>query len=307
MEIRNLLSFVQVAELNSFTRAAAALGYSQSTVSFQIKQLEEELGCLLFERVNHTITLTEKGAELLEFAQRISRMTEEFNQSLNEGKPMEGHIRILAPSSVCEEMMLKNYMELHKSYPGISLKFTSADTYDMFGMLDKNEADLMLTLDTHIYKRDYVIAKEEPVSMHFVTGRGSVYDTGRAVTLSELSEMPFLLTEKNAGYRRSLDAALAERSLEIVPILELERTDIITEMLSRGAGVSFLPDFVTERGVREGQLVYLDVPEAQFDIWKQLIYHKNKWLSRTLSALIEFIKEHEFGAEGGKNNSKNKK
>ena len=157
MEIRNLLSFVQVAELNSFTRAAAALGYSQSTVSFQIKQLEEELGCLLFERVNHTITLTEKGAELLEFAQRISRMTEEFNQSLNEGKPMEGHIRILAPSSVCEEMMLKNYMELHKSYPGISLKFTSADTYDMFGMLDKNEADLMLTLDTHIYKRDYVI------------------------------------------------------------------------------------------------------------------------------------------------------
>ena len=55
MEIRNLISFVHVAELNSFTKAADVLGYSQSTISFQIKQLETELGCLLFERINHSI------------------------------------------------------------------------------------------------------------------------------------------------------------------------------------------------------------------------------------------------------------
>lgn len=191
-------------------------------------------------------------------------------------------------------MMLANYMEFHKKYPGISLKFTSMDTYEMFRMLDQNEADLMLTLDRHIYKSDYVIAKEEPVGMHFVTGAGSPYDTGRAMTLSEIAEMPFLLTERNAGYRRSLDEALAERSLEIKPILEMDRTDIIVEMLSKGAGVSFLPDFVTKEGVRLGKLRYIDVPEISFDIWKQLIYHKNKWLSKGLGALIEFIKDNEF-------------
>ena len=69
MEIRNLITFVQVAELNSFTKAAKALGYSQSTVSFQIKQLETELNCMLFERINHTISLTEKGREVLAYAQ----------------------------------------------------------------------------------------------------------------------------------------------------------------------------------------------------------------------------------------------
>ena len=56
MEIRNLITFVHVAELNNFTKAAKLLGYSQSTVSFQIKQLEDELNCLLFERINHTIS-----------------------------------------------------------------------------------------------------------------------------------------------------------------------------------------------------------------------------------------------------------
>ena len=66
MEIRNLMTFIHVAELNSFTKASRALDYSQSTISFQIKQLEDELGYLLFERINHTISLSEKGRELLE-------------------------------------------------------------------------------------------------------------------------------------------------------------------------------------------------------------------------------------------------
>ena len=82
MELRNLITFVYVAELGSFTKAAQQLDYSQSTVSFQIKQLEDELGCLLFERINHTITLTERGHELMSYAHRIRALTEEFLTSI---------------------------------------------------------------------------------------------------------------------------------------------------------------------------------------------------------------------------------
>lgn len=65
MDIKNLATFIQAAEMNSFTKAAQKLGYSQSTVSFQIKQLEEELNVRLFERISHTVALTEEGHELL--------------------------------------------------------------------------------------------------------------------------------------------------------------------------------------------------------------------------------------------------
>jgi len=294
MEIRNLVSFVQVAELNSFTKAARLLGYSQSTVSFQIKQLEDELGCLLFERINHTISLTEKGVELLEYAQKISRMTEEFNEQLNQERELNGGLHILAPDSICEDMMNRNYKEFHEKYPGISLKFTTADTREMKNMLDSNMADIMLTLDEHIYQSDYVIAKEELVAMHFVTGAKSPYARLGRVSISDIAKLPFILTEKNAGYRRVLEEELAKNSLEIKPILEIGRTDVINNVLENGIGVSFLPDFVTERGFSEGKLVYLDVSDVKFDIWKQLIYHKNKWLSNSFLALVNFIKEHEF-------------
>ena len=65
MDIKNLVTFIHVAELRSFTKAGDKLGYSQSTVSFQIRQLENELGVPLFERINRTVTLTEHGVRLL--------------------------------------------------------------------------------------------------------------------------------------------------------------------------------------------------------------------------------------------------
>lgn len=293
MEIRNLITFVHVAELNSFTKAARALDYSQSTISFQIKQLESELGCLLFERINHTITLTEKGRELLEYARQISRLTDEFTNSRLGDGDVKGMLHIVAPDSVCEDMMNANYVDFHSRHPGISLKFTNTDTDTMFRMLSHNEADIMVTLDNHVYQHEYIIAKEEPVQMHFVTGVSSPYATDRALSIREIVDCPFILTEKIA-YRRALDEALAKQSLEILPILEIGRTDIIVNMLEAGVGISFLPEFVTRKKVQEGKLVYLRVTDVEIDIWKQLIYHRNKWINGGLKALIEYIKKMEF-------------
>lgn len=82
MELKNLITFIHVAELGSFTKAARQLGYSQSTISFQIKQLEEEIGCLLFERINHTISLTERGRDLVSYAHQVRTLTDEFKDNL---------------------------------------------------------------------------------------------------------------------------------------------------------------------------------------------------------------------------------
>lgn len=295
MEIRNLISFVHVAELNSFTKAAQALGYSQSTVSFQIKQLETELGCLLFERINHTITLTDKGKELLSYAQSVSNLTQEFMQNMNAPKELKGFIHFVAPDSACEDMLLTNYLDFHSHYPGIDLKFTNADTGAMFDMLDRNEADVIITLDNHIYQNDYVMAKEEYIEMHFVANANSSFAGRKGLSIKDIADQPFILTEKGMGYRRILDKELAKKSIEIEPVLEIGRTDIITKLLEENEDcISFLPYFTADKKVKSGSLVYLDVCDVEIDIWKQLIYHKNKWVSDCMRTFIEYVKIHEF-------------
>ena len=294
MELRNLITFIHVAELGSFTKAAEQLGYSQSTISFQIKQLEDELNCLLFERINHTITLTERGHELISYAHKVRELTEDFKESLMNDEQMSGNIHIVTPDSVCEEMIYSYYIDFHSKYPNISVKFTTADTNVMFDMLDHNEADAIITLDSHSYKKDYVIAKEEPLSMYFVTSTKSSFARKRKLKMSDIVNEPFILTEYGQGYRRVFDKELAKKSLDITPVLEIGRTDIITNLLTKSNMISFLPDFVTKEFIESGELCYLDVVDMNIDIWKQLIYHKNKWLSKSMKTFIEYIKTHEF-------------
>ena len=293
MELRNLITFIHVAELGSFTKAAEQLGYSQSTISFQIKQLEDELGCLLFERINHTITLTRRGHELVSYAHQICALTDEFRENLEKDE-FTGHIHIVAPDSLCDSIITDNYLTFDKKFPDISIKFTTADTLVMFDMLDHNEADVIITLDGHTYNKDYIIAKEDQIPMHFVANSHSELSKAKNLSIKDLLDKPFILTEHGQGYRKVLDKELAKKSLEISPILEIGRTDMITALIAQGNMISFLPDFVTKPLVDAGQLCYLDVCDINVDIWKQLIYHKNKWMSKSLKAFIDYIKENEF-------------
>ncbi len=294
MEIKNLITFLRVAELNSFTKAAQALDYSQSTVSFQIKQLETELGCLLFERINHTLLLTGEGQELVTYAKQVCRLTDEYHQRRVMDQPVSGYVHVVVPDSVCEAMMLDNYADFFRRYPGIRLRFSTADTENMFRLLDRNEADVMLTLDSHVYHTNYVIARETRMATHFFAGADSPLAGKKRLCVEDVIRMPMILTEKGMGYRRLLDDKLAQRSIEIAPVLEIGRTDIITHILEEGRAVSFLPDFVARDKVESGKLVRLDVADFSIDVWQQMIYHRNKWVSEALDTFIRYVGEHEF-------------
>ena len=293
MELRNLITFIHVAELGSFTKAAEQLGYSQSTVSFQIKQLEEELGCLLFERINHTITLTERGHELVSYAHGVRALMDEFKENLTK-EELLGSIHIVTPDSICDDMINSHYIDFHEKYPSISIRFTTGDSALMLDMLDHNEADFIITLDSRLYNKDYIIAKEQPLSMHFVANAASKFAGKKKLSVKDIIDEPFILTEHGQGYRRVLDRELAKMSLEITPVLEIGRTDIITATIAQNNMVSFLPDFITKDLVDSGVLCYLDVCDIHIDIWKQLIYHKNKWMSKSLKTFIDYVKENEF-------------
>lgn len=294
MDLKNLTTFIHVAELGSFTKAGVALGCSQSTISFQIRQLEEELGFPLFERINRTVVLTDKGREVLAYAHQIRQLTDELKQNIQSDRPRSVRIRVAMSDSLCNSLLEDNFQQFLQAHPGINLKIVAAGTEEMFRLLDHNEVDAILTLESHIYNTEYVIVREEEVAHHFVAAASSPLAKLRQIPPEELVHQRFILTEKGMSYRRLLDEQLAQRSLEIIPVLEIGNPHLICELVQQGVGVSFLPDFVTEKAVKEGKLVYLEVPGIQVSIWKQLLHHRDKWISPQISSVLQYCVEKEF-------------
>lgn len=298
MDIKNLSTFIHVAELNSFTKAAEVLGYSQSTVSFQIRQLESELDTQLFERINHTIALTEKGREVLDYAHQISKLTQELEENMHNEKGVKGHIRLAMAESLCDSLLGKKFMQFRSRYPGINLKIITVGTEEMFRLMNHNEVDAVLTLDSHIYNTEYIIAREEKAGAHFVAAAHAPVAKSGRLSVQKLANQPFILTEKGMSYRRLMDEKLAAMSLEIQPVLEIGNTRQICSLVEQGAGISFLPDYVTDRAVETGRLVRLDVRNFQVEVWKQLLYHRDKWVSPQMKSVLQYCMEQEFTAEG---------
>lgn len=290
MDLRSLNTFIQVAESGSFTRAGEKLGYSQPTISVQIKQLESELGIKLFDRIGHTIRLTDKGRDVLLHAQRICHMCQEMALESSQHKEPQGDIRLAMADSLCSPLLSRSFARFRERYPHISLKVMTAGTGEMFRLLDHNDVDLVCTLDSHIYDTNYVIANEEQVGVHFVVSSSHPLAGRIGLTVEDLLCQPFLLTEKGMSYRRLMDEQLARSCMEINPVLETGQADLICKLVSENTGLSFLPDYVTEDMVRSRKLVRLKVPDLQVVVWKQLLYRREKWLSAPMRAMIDHMK-----------------
>ena len=290
MDIRTLKTFVYVAELGSFTKAATALGYAQSTVSFQIRQLEQELDARLFERVRHTVTLTAQGRAVLRYAQQINQLSREMGEAMREEKRPAGQVRLATADSLCPVLLGVHYGAFRAAYPGISLNIITAGTGEMIRLLNHNEADLVLTLDSHVYNTEYVIAGEERVGVHFAAAADHPLARREHLSVEEILSEPFLLTERGMSYRRLLDEKLAERSLEIAPVLENGNTRALCRLAEEGAGITFLPDYATEPFVAAGRLARLAVDDLEVEVWKQLLYHRDKWLSAPIRAVMDYCR-----------------
>ena len=96
------------------------------------------------------------------------------------------------------------------------------------------------------------------------------------------------------SYRRLLEEKLAELSLEIQPVLEVGSTELICSLVEQGAGISFLPEYVIKDRVKAGTLVCLPVSGLEIHVWKQLLYHRNKWVSPQMEKVLQYCVDREF-------------
>lgn len=293
MELRNISTFLRVAELRSFSRAAEQLGYSQSAVSAQIQQLEAELGVPLFDRVNKTVRLTNAGEEFSGYARQLLRTAQEARCALQRETEPHGVLRIGLVDSLCSAFLPALLDRYHRRCPRVELVLHTCTTLEMLGLLEHNEIDLGYTLDLPLTQASLLHALDRPEPVCFIAPAGHPLAAQERVSLAELAGQEFLLTEQGMSYRDVLEQFLTARQTAIRPYVELGSVETLCRLVERGMGLSFVPECVVRPRLAAGRLARLNVPDCRIEVWRQLFYHKDKWVTPQMKGFIELVKEME--------------
>ena len=289
MELRNINTFLHVAELHSFSRTARQLGYSQSAVSSQIAQLEGELGAPLFDRVGKTVRLTGAGETFLSYARTLLATVQQAQAALQPTQQISGSLRIALADSVCSTFLPGLLQRYHASCPQVELVLCTATADGMLQMLGTNQTDLAYTLDQPLLQPNLVRAVDVPEPVCFVAPADHPLARKDSVSLEELTRQEFLLTERGMSYRDALDQCMAAHHLTVKPYLELGSASLLCQMVEHGMGLSFLPEYVVRDALAAGTLARLNVPACQIEMRRQLFYHKDKWLTPQMKVFIELV------------------
>ena len=269
-----MITFVRIAEVKNFSKSAEILGYSQSAVTMQIKQLEEELKAQLFERIGKQVKLTQAGERLLPHALEI----------LNSGK-----LRVGTCESYIISILPPVIMEFSEICPHVELSFHSALVADLFDMLRQNDIDLICFLHQKVYFPEWIKVLERPERIHFVASVDSPLAGQRKIPIERLLQQPLYLTERGVSYRYAMEQALAEKGYALHPFLEVGNTEVITRFLLKNKGISFLPEYVVRDDVASGRLVILDTECPEIMMWSQLAYHRNKFVTPQMERFMELM------------------
>lgn len=287
MEFREISTFLQVAQYQSFSKAARHLGYSQAAVTIQIKQLEQELGVHLFDRIGKQISMTHQGQVFYQYAISIRNDLERAKNAVSDPSTLSGKLCLGTIESICASIFPDLLAEYHRLHPEVTISIVTDSPGVLLDRMNENTIDIVYLLDRRIYDNRWCKTLEEPEENIFVASPDhELALVKRELELDEVLRFPFFLTEKDASYRHMLEQYLASINRSVKPFLEIGNTEFIIHMLLKNTGISFLPKFTVQRELQQKQLTALNVRGFQMQTWRQIFYHKDKWVTREMQEFL---------------------
>ena len=264
MELRQLKYFVKVAETLNFSEASKALLITKSTLSQQIRQLEEQMDTQLFERDKHAVCLTEAGRELLPYArQTLSAADDCFERILELQKLLRGTLNIGVTYSF-SPILTETLLDFAKAYPQVKQNIHYKPMADLMQMLERNELDFVLAFKPSI--------RHDNIESHVLFGnhlavivrRGHPLASKNKVTLADLEQYDIALPAKGLQARNAFDRVQSHCFSKFKVRIELNEVNILLKLIEQSDLITVLSEATTnsEEGVKA---IPIDFPDNEME------------------------------------------
>jgi DNA-binding transcriptional LysR family regulator len=290
MDLQRLETFRTVATLMNFNKAAEVLHYSQSTVSAQIKTLENEIGILLFKRIGKSVQLTEAGAKMLTYADKLLAIKDEAVAEVTGKNMPAGLLTIRMPQTIASHYLPHVLSEYQPRFPGMRLDITSCAMHSLEHELRIGTVDLAFLFADSVGAKNLNAELLHIEPLFVVTHPRHPLVSRQEVDFKDLEGEILLLPKNDCGYRMVFEQSLAAEGITPATIIEMNSIEAIRQTIKAGLGIAIIPQIATRGDVHTGEMVKVNWIEP-LETGILMIHYKEKWRSPAVEAFMDTMRK----------------
>lgn len=292
MDTKNLLTLKTIVRTGSFQNAAETLGYTPSTITFQVRQLEQELSIKLFEKLGRRMVLTKAGENILPLVDTVLQSCDTIHNYGKSLEQLQGSLTIAMPETLLIYRMQEVLADFKQQAPNVKL-------YIQVGNCDKvREEVLSGGIDIGIHYD--VCGENNPI-------RAEVIDYHQAclvaypelpeaesdfVSANQVKQVDLINYYADSIFQNIIDDYLKKKHILISTTMELWSIEAIKQNVINQIGIAYLPEVAVKKELEQGKLKKLALdPDNDQIIPAVCEVHKNKWLSPQMELFLKLIRE----------------
>lgn len=292
MELKSLYTVRKIIETGSFQKAAIALNYAQSTITFQMKQLENELGVKLFEKNGNKMVMTEEGKDILPLIEHVVEASDMLLCYKGSQTALHGNLKIALPESLVTYQLQSVLKEFKEKAPNVKIALQVMNCYAIYDLLLSGDLDIAIHYDVRNYPQS-IATKELDIYPLVMVAAPELEDSeADFITPQQRKVITHIQNDPNALYLKILNTYLKQKKIILQTGLEVWSIEGVKRCVMSNLGVAFLPRFTVEAELEQGLLKECTMDLSDGTMTAICAYHKNKWKSPAMELFLEILDKH---------------
>ena len=297
MDIRSIATIKAILSEGSFQKAAQRLNCSQSTVTFQVRQLENELSLRLFERIGRRMVFSQAGKAILPHMESILRSMHDIEEYSSGRCEPTGELHIAVAESLLSYKVHHILGIFVEQAPKVRIELHSRNCHDIRNGILSGEYDMGVYYDVGGHPNTLKLIRIGEVEGVIVASPALLPELRDFDSPDQEKDISFVINEPRSVYRERMQAHLRAKNILLRNTIELWSVEAIKRSVAGNIGISFLPRFAVERELAEGELVELPADMPKNKIKAICSHHRNRELSPAMLLFKRLLMEADMFSE----------
>ncbi len=291
MNTKSLLTFKTILETGSFQKAADKLSYTQSTVTFQMKQLEEELAIKLFEKIGRKMELTQAGKDILPYIDTILQGVEQINNYGKSLSEITGSLKLAIPDSILIYTMQPFIQAFLHEAPNIQLVINSLQSGEVNQSVMDGTSDIGINCEKEYYPDTIIHKKAGTYKILLVASPFVNNNLLDFITPHQRKPFSLICNEPDGYYQLEMNKYLAGKDIVLNPPMKVQSIEAVKRCVMNNLGIAVVPSYSVTEELKNGslKLVKTELDEKIFN--SIYLYHKNKWISPQMKLALNLLEK----------------